>query len=67
VLEVDVVAAPDRAALDRFAFRPTYVRLPGYVIVPVDSARSPMDGAAWAVARRVLGTALLPWPSSNGE
>jgi poly-gamma-glutamate synthesis protein (capsule biosynthesis protein) len=61
VLEVDVVGGRGRAAVERFRFRPTYVRPPGHVIVPADSAKGAADAAAWNVARRVLGGAVVPW------
>ncbi|HET8624326.1 MAG TPA: CapA family protein [Gemmatimonadales bacterium] len=58
VLEVDVVAGASGASMAGFGFRPTYIRRPTRELIPVDSARSSVDAAAWMVARRVLGPGL---------
>jgi poly-gamma-glutamate capsule biosynthesis protein CapA/YwtB (metallophosphatase superfamily) len=62
VLEVVLAGNAARMGVAEFGFRPTQVRMPGHVITPVDSARSEGDAAAWEVARRVLGPALVAWP-----
>jgi hypothetical protein len=64
VLDVELIAHHGRPVVSRFAYRPTEVRRPGHVVTPVDSARSAEDAAAWAVARRVLGTSLVPWDAT---
>jgi poly-gamma-glutamate capsule biosynthesis protein CapA/YwtB (metallophosphatase superfamily) len=62
VLELVLAGNAARMGVAEFGFRPTQVRMPGHVITPVDSARSEGDAAAWEVARRVLGPALVAWP-----
>jgi poly-gamma-glutamate capsule biosynthesis protein CapA/YwtB (metallophosphatase superfamily) len=63
VLDVDLVEHGGRVVVAGFRYRATEVRLPGHVVTPIDSTRSSRDAAAWAVARRVLGRALVPWDS----
>jgi poly-gamma-glutamate synthesis protein (capsule biosynthesis protein) len=64
VLDVDLVEDAGRLAVAGFGYRPTEVRQPGHVVTPIDSARSTRDAAAWSVARRVLGSALVAWDSA---
>jgi poly-gamma-glutamate synthesis protein (capsule biosynthesis protein) len=61
LLEVELARMGEGVGVADFAFRPTVVRKPGHVITPVDSTAGLPDAAAWAVARRVLGTTMIQW------
>jgi hypothetical protein len=61
LLEVELARGEEGVGVADFAFRPTVVRKPGHVITPVDSTAGLSDAAAWAVARRVLGTTMIQW------